>query len=83
MFNRIIGHDASTMDHDMGANALDCLQLVRTEQHHLSSRSQFLYEAAQHERGSDIGSGERLIQQDKIGIVQEGRREKHLLPQAF
>src|SRR6202522_799652 len=80
-FDRVVGHDASAMqDDDVRADALHGFQFMRAEENHFAPRGQFLDEAAQDQRRTDIEAREWLIQQDEVGIMQQCRGQQHLLP---
>src|SRR5262245_1530458 len=52
---------------------------MRAEEHHFAARRQFLDEAAQDEAGGYVQAGKGLVQQDQVGIVQQGGRKQNFL----
>ena len=74
---------AAVKDHDARADALDRLQLVRAEQHDLAARGELLHQAAEDERRADVESGEWFVEQEQLGIMQQGGDQQHLLTHPF
>ena len=64
-------------------HAFHCFEFMRTEEDRLAARRQFLNQTPQDQARPHIEARERLVEQDQFGIVQESRRQQHLLPHAL
>ena len=64
---------ALMQDHHSRTNALHGLEFVRTQQHHLAVGRQFADEIAQYQHGADVETGERLVEQHEVWIVEQCR----------
>jgi len=75
VFNRIVRDELAAMQRittrdDTRSTVSSSCELKRIT---LPARRQFLDQAAQNQTGTHIEAGERLVEQDQFGIVQQGR----------
>src|SRR5579872_3246900 len=84
MLDRIVGYDLATMEDDYARrNAFDGFELMGGEKDDLATHRQLFDEAAEDQRGGNVQAGKRLVEQEKIGIVQQRRGEQDLLAHTF
>ena len=82
--DRVLRGDAPfVQDQDLGADLLDHLEDVRAVDDDPPLCRETPHEAAEDERASDVESGTRLVEHDHCRIVEERRRDEHLLTHAF
>jgi len=62
---------------------LDHFQDVRAVQEHLVARGERSQQAAQDQGGVDVQPGKRLVQDEQLGIVQQGGQQQDLLAHAL
>src|SRR6266576_3504379 len=75
--------DGTRDDTQPVANLLRMLHDVRRKQHGLAATAELQDGLAQHLRIHGIETGERLVENDQVGIVQDGGDELHLLLHAL
>ena len=81
---RIVGDDPpGAEDDDARAELLDGLELVRAVKDDPAIGGERPDDGAQDERRADVEAGHRLVENDQLRVVQESRREQHLLPHAL
>src|ERR1022692_4427848 len=68
---------------DAGAHLLHYLQHVRAVQNDLALARQRLGEVLEHQAGSDVEARERLVEDEDIGVVQQGGRDEDFLLHAL
>ena len=84
MLDGIVGHHLAAMQDDHArADALDGFEFMGAEEDHLAAAGEFLHQAAQDQRGGNVEAGERLVEQEQIGIVQQRPGEQDFLAHAF
>ena len=70
--HRIRGHDAALVDDDhLRADLLHHLQHVRDVEYHLAPARQFVEQVFEEQRAGHVDAGERLVQDQHVGIVQQ------------
>src|ERR1035438_1299710 len=83
-FNGVVGNEFAAMENNNArADAFDGVEFVRAKEHHLAAHSEFLDEAAQNQCGGYVESRERLVEENQVGIVQEGGNEQDFLAHAL
>ena len=76
-------HLALAQDQHRRADLLHHLQHVRAVEDHFAFVGQRPQQAAQHQGGVDVQSGKWFVQNQQVGVVQEGPGKQDLLPHAF
>jgi hypothetical protein len=80
----VVGDDAALVeDDDAVADTFDGFQFVGAEEDDFAAGGEFLDEAAEDKAGADIEAGEGFVEQEKIGVMEEGGGEEDLLAHAF
>ena len=70
-------------DDDARADALDGVEFVGAEENDLAAGGEFLDEAAEDESGADVEAGEGFVEENEVGIVEEGGADEDLLAHAL
>src|SRR5260370_41867003 len=65
------------------AETLDGLEFVGAEQDDFAARRELADQTAEHQRGINVETGEGLVEQDDLGIVQQRGGKQNLLPHAL
>ena len=78
---RAVGDEAPLVD-DQGAvaDALDDVEHVRAVEDGLPLGGESGDEVAHQDAGVDVQARQRLVEQQQVGVVEEGRAQQHLLP---
>ncbi len=80
----IVGHHlALAEDQDGGADLLHDLEDVRAVEDDLAAVGECAQQAAEHERGGDVETGEGLVEDEDFGIVEQGGGEQNFLTHAL
>ena len=80
---RVGKHSAFGDDNDASANLLDDFEHMRDVEDGFSLGGEHLKKIFEEARGDDIEAGERLIEDEQPGIVQERRGNQHALAHAL
>ena len=84
VFDRVIHHDFSQVDDDdPGAYLFDNLQNVGAIENYFALFAQLIDQILDYQRCFHIQTGEWLIQQKDIRVMEEGGGEEHFLDHSF
>ena len=70
-------------DHRARADLLDHVEAMRAEEDHPALRGEHRDERAEEQARVDVEAGERLVEHEQVGVVQQRRREQHALAHAL
>src|ERR1035438_8123955 len=82
--DRVVRDDFAAMKNDdVGTETFDSVKLVGAEEDDFAARGKFLNETAKDQRRANVEAGKRLVEENKFGIMQEGRDEQDFLTHAL
>ena len=70
-------------DHDAGAELLDHVEAVGAEEHHAVASNEHAEQRSKEQASGDVEPGERLVEHEQIGVVDQRGRKQHPLTHAF